>query len=88
MDYILRVSLGDKYSYLRMTDVGQSKNDTFKYLDKVWEKVRGWIISSKKRNSNKINGTGNSGVLDGMLQATQGILRGCDINYILVLVGE
>ena len=36
-------SLSERYLGMP-TDVGHSKNDTFKYLrDRVWEKVRGWM---------------------------------------------
>ena len=36
-------SLSDRYLGMP-TDVGHSKNGTFKYLrDRVWEKVRGWM---------------------------------------------
>ena len=36
-------SLSDRYLVMP-TDVGHSKNGTFKYLrDRVWEKVRGWM---------------------------------------------
>ena len=36
-------SLSDKYLGMP-TEVGQSKNGTFKYLrDRVWEKIKGWM---------------------------------------------
>ena len=72
-------SLNDRYLGMP-TDVGHSKNGTFKYLcDRVWEKVKGCMdgeafVVSREGGTYQISGSSYTGIFYVLFQIAEGLV--------------